>query len=261
MAQPDDQDDDSDRAPSSSEDSMSFVPIQKPRKSVVSAHNNNVVEQELPDTTGVEITFDFSALKEGGGKPRTSIMSADFSQRSLKKKDLPEKLSPPTSPPPSPAKSPPPSPSTEHHDGIQTQSPPTTPPPTPPPLASEGKETEDLQPEPPTDPPVESPTVQPEEGPSDGPASPPAPPLTEPEAPKVGERQMPRRLSSKVFETFLDSTPPVLCAPPEKKKKKKRKKKLIPVDGPKDPWPVLVRVDDQPTNKHHAAFLDEVSLH
>ena len=237
---------------------MSFIPVQTPRKSVVSAHNNNVVEQELPDTTGVEVTFDFSALKEGGGKPRTSILSADFSQQPIKKTDLPEKLSPPTSPPPPPfpAKSPPSSPSAENHDGIPTQSPPTTPP-----LSSQDKETEDLEEEPPTDPPVEPPTVQSEEGPLGGPASPPAS-TPRPGEPKEGERQMPRKLSSKVFETFLDLTPPVLCAPPEKKKKKKKKKKkFVQVDGPKDPWPVLVRVDDQPTNKHHAAFLNEVSLH
>ena len=219
---------------------------------MVTAHNNNVVEQELPDTTGVEVTFDFNAYTEGGRKPRMSIMSADFAQQSptLKKKDLPKKLSPPTSPPPSPGKSPPPSPAQQ---GTPKQSPPTTPPPTPPLCTSQGKETEDPQVELPTDPPVE--------GPSGGPASPPASALIEPATPMEGEKPMPRKLSSKMFETFLDSTPPVLCAPPEKKKKKKRKKKkLIPVEGPKDPWSVLVRVDDQPTNKRHATFLDEVSL-
>lgn len=231
---------------------MSFVPIQKPQRSMVSAHNNNVVEQELPDTTGVEVTFDFNAYTEGGRKPRASIMSADFAQLSptQPKKDIPKKLSLPTSLPPSPSNSP--SPNPVKHD-TPKQSPAATPPLTPPLPISQDKETEDPQVEPPTDPPVG--------GPSGGPASALAPALPEPATPKEGDKPMPRKLSSKVFETFLDSTPPVLCPSPEKKKKKKRKKKkLIPVEGPKDPWPVLVRVDDQPTNKRHAAFLNEVSL-
>lgn len=252
MTQQDDQDDGSEPAQSSSEESMTFVPIQKPQSSTVSTHNNNVVEQELPDTTGVEVTFDFNAYTEGARKPRASIMSADFTQLSptQTKKDLPKKLSPPASLPPSPGESPSPSPA--KHDS-PTQTPAPTPPSTPPLPTPQEKETEDRQVEPSTDPPAE--------GPSGGPASPPAPAPPEPVTPLEGERPMPRKLSSKVFETFLDSTPPVLCAPPEKKKKKKRKKKkVIPAEGPKDPWPVLVRVDDQPTNKRHAAFLDEVSL-